>query len=169
MFYDIGFPSKNELVKLINFANGTTFGVNDLNIDSISAMGGPETVPNTSVTVTAAPGSGFGGTMNLAYTRLMLDHKFAIPDLIMIGSAADDTEILGLLAAMFGLRADEISLSGYAPTMDTYEISQMQMTALLGSFSYVGSITVNLQRSADPTVYIETLITVTELPGFEPG
>lgn len=63
----IPLTGKEALVALINSANGTNFTVDDLSFSDLVTSDGPL---NTSVLVTAAPSSGYSGSVRVNYGRL---------------------------------------------------------------------------------------------------
>jgi hypothetical protein len=101
----------NNLLVLVNNANGTSITSAQVTAGTPTAQTPDVAGRNTMVTLTAVAGQGFTGSQTYTYARRGLNDSVASPvDSITVTSGTDAATIVSSIAAQLGLVASEVHL-----------------------------------------------------------
>jgi hypothetical protein len=121
-------------------------------------------VYNTSVLVTALPGSGLTGSKTLYYTRLAINEAVLAPQSsYTLGAADNNATVLAQVAKALGLVASEISLDGTVARPADGSSQTLNVIVTTGSLLYTAQsfqITLTWQQDLD------SIFSDPYLPGF---
>lgn len=168
---DLTKAPKEIVVGLINAANGTNVPAELLDAGTPSVTVGAR---NTTLTMTAAAGSGYSGSVDFTYNRLhlqtdILDASGKTAE-FALGDATTKADFIVELNALLeiNLTPDDFE-DGPLPDFDgtPNEVKAVQLVAKEDSLCYIGSLTFNVKGEDIP---LSSIFTVTELTGltYEP-
>lgn len=160
-------PSAELVVALINRENSASLTT------SLVSLGAPTVIvtdKNTSVVVSAVPGSGYKGTQTVTYNRLDLDDIATTAGLEPSFPKGDATIISQLIEefnTLYGVNlvAGDDFVDGPLPTFTGTlgEEHTFELTAAAGSPAYIGTITITVVGN---DIDLADVITITELDGL---
>lgn len=152
---------------LINNDNGTAFTPAQIIFGAAASAGDVGNVLKTTLTITAATGSGYRGSQTFNYNRVPMSFMDDLdPSLVIVSDELTTHDLLPYLNEHFGVNfttADVVlaNLPEFLPDVNT----DFVITATAASKIFHGSVTLT---GTAPTIEISTVLTVTDLDGLYP-
>lgn len=147
------------MVGLINKTNGTIFTVNDLSFSGIGDYSDPDyPEKNTKIIATGTGTTRFTGPKEVYYRRLDLAVQFGgrNVDFAIKPTGSTFQGVLAQINDRFGLGLDATDVEWNLVDELITEDTEATLTALINSYTYVGSTDITLtQQPVDNTIIIE--------------
>ena len=155
------------ILGLINNDNGTTFTPAQIIFGAAASAGDVGNVLKTTLTITAATGSGYRGSQTFNYNRVPMSFMDDLdPSLVIVSDELTTHDLLPYLNEHFGVNfttADVVlaNLPEFLVDVNT----DFVVTATEGSKIFHGSVTLT---GTAPTIELNTILTLTDLDGLYP-
>ena len=155
------------ILGLINNDNATTFTPAQIIFGAAASAGDVGNVLKTTLTITAATGSGYRGSQTFNYNRVPMSFMDDLdPSLVIVSDELTTHDLLPYLNEHFGVNftaADVVlaDLPAFLADVNT----DFVITATAASKIFHGSVTLT---GTAPTIEISTVLTVTDLDGLYP-
>ena len=171
---DLTKAPKEIMLALINTDNGTSLTEELLTFGLPTAATGQNPTRNTVLTVTAAAGSGYSGSVDVTYNRLHLQNDVLTASgkdaTFGRGDATKIADFIEELNTLLNIKlVPEDYEDGDLPEFEGLpnEVKAVQLVAKQDSLCYIGSLTFNVKAEDIP---LSSVLTIIELNGltYEP-
>ena len=155
------------ILGLINNDNGTTFTPAKIIFGAAASAGDVGNVLKTTLTITAATGSGYRGSQTFNYNRVPMSFMDDLdPSLVIVSDELTTHDLLPYLNEHFGVNftAADVVLADLPEFLADVN-TDFVVTATADSKIFHGSVTLT---GTAPTIEISTVLTVTDLDGLYP-
>ena len=155
------------ILGLINNDNGTTFTPAQIIFGAAASAGDVGNVLKTTLTITAATGSGYRGSQTFNYNRVPMSFMNDLdPSLVLVSDELTTHDLLAYLNEHFGVNFTEAdvvleNLPEFEPDVET----DFTFTATADSKIFHGSATL---KGTAPTIELASVLTLTDLDGLYP-
>lgn len=157
------------LIDLINTDNSSSLTEALVTFGLPTVAGGASPARNTELTVSAAPGSGYTGSVLVTYNRVGLSTLPVIstrPAEFQLGDAVNISDLIPEINALYGINLTPADyVDGPLPTFtgELNEEHDVQIVAGADSLVFFGSLTLTLKAEDKD---LGTVITITALNGL---
>lgn len=159
---------KQVLIDLINKDNNTSLTDQLISFGLPTAATGTNPTRNTDLTISAIPGSGYRGSVDLKYNRVQLNDFVGDKDLTFIlGDATKLSDLIGEINALLTINLTEddyqdVTLPAFQGTAN--ETHEVQLVASSDSIVYLGSLTIKIKGEE---IELGSVVTTRELSGLQ--
>lgn len=161
-------PSKADIVRGLNSANGTSFLLSDLAFSNPKVVSGSwqgiASTRNTAIRVTAASAS-YQGSKVIQYNRLDLGQLANLHGIERLAAWEPKStwDLLDPLAFYTGIKFDQTDLQNLPITLNADGSGQAQLSADPNSLGWIGSVVLSFVKGG---VGLDSALTTTNLDGL---